>query len=47
MLMEGDGCERDLAEAKDWLRRSVAGGYAHARELLAHLESLAEGGPAA
>lgn len=30
MLAEGEGCERDLAAAREWLRRSVAGGYEHA-----------------
>jgi TPR repeat protein len=40
MLAEGEGCERDLAAAREWLRRSVAGGYEYAAGLVAHLDAL-------
>jgi len=40
MLAEGEGCERDLPAAREWLRRSVAGGYEYAEGLLAHLDAL-------
>ncbi len=40
MLAEGEGCERNLPAARDWLRRAIAGGYEHAGGLLAHLDSL-------
>jgi TPR repeat protein len=40
MLAEGEGCERDLAAAREWLRRSVAGGYEYAEGLVAHLDAL-------
>lgn len=40
MLAEGEGCERDLATARDWLRRAIAGGYEYADGLLAHVDSL-------
>ena len=40
MLLEGEGCERDLPLAREWLRRSVAGGYEYAEVLLAHLDPL-------
>jgi len=40
MLSEGEGCERDIVAAKEWLRWSLARGYTYARELLTHLESL-------
>lgn len=40
MLAEGEGCERNLAEAKEWLRRAIAGGYEYAEGLQAHLDSL-------
>jgi len=43
MLAEGEGCERDLPAAKEWLRRAVAGGYEYAEGLLAHLDSLETG----
>jgi uncharacterized protein len=40
MLAEGEGCDRDLPAAREWLRRAVAGGYEYAEGLLAHLDSL-------
>lgn len=40
MLAEGEGCERDLIAALEWLRRAIAGGYEYGEEYLAHLESL-------
>lgn len=40
MLAEGEGCERDLAAAREWLRRAIAGGYEYADGVLAHLDSL-------
>jgi len=40
MLAEGGGCERDLAAAREGLRRSVAGGYQYAEGLGAHLDAL-------
>ena len=40
MLAEGEGCDRDLPAAREWLRRAVAGGYEYAAGLLAHLDSL-------
>jgi len=40
MLAEGEGCERDLAAAREWLRRAVAGGCEYAEGLQAHLNSL-------
>jgi uncharacterized protein len=40
MLMEGEGCERDLHSAREWLTRAIAGGYEYAEVLLAHLNSL-------
>ena len=40
MLAEGEGCERDLAAAKEWLRRAVAGGCDYADGLIAHFEAL-------
>lgn len=39
MLAEGEGCDRDLPAAREWLSRAVAGGYEHAERLLAHLDS--------
>jgi TPR repeat protein len=40
MLSEGEGCERDIPAAREWLRRAVPGGYEYAEGLLAHLDSL-------
>jgi TPR repeat protein len=40
MLAEGEGCDRDLPAAREWLRRAIAGGYEYAHGLLAHLDSL-------
>lgn len=40
MLAEGEGCERDLTAAREWLRRAVAGGYQYAEGLVAHLDAL-------
>lgn len=40
MLAEGEGCDRDLAAAREWLKRAIAGGYEYADALLAHLDSL-------
>ena len=40
MLWQGEGCEPDLAAAKQWLRKAVAGGYDYAKGLLDDLESL-------
>ena len=40
MLAEGEGCERDLAAAKEWLERAVVGGYKYAEGLIAHMDSL-------
>jgi len=40
MLAEGEGCDRDLPAAREWLRRAIAGGYEYADGLLAHLDSL-------
>lgn len=40
MLSEGEGCERDIPAAREWLRRAMAGGYEYAEGLLAHLDSL-------
>ena len=42
MLMNGEGCERDLVAAKTWLKRAMAGGYKYqyAAELLAQMDSL-------
>ena len=42
MLAEGEGCDRDLRAAREWLKRAVAGGYDYAEGLLAHLDSLQE-----
>jgi uncharacterized protein len=39
MLMNGEGCERDVVAAKEWFRRSIAAGHPYAQELLTHLES--------
>ncbi len=39
MLGEGEGSERDVVAAKEWLRPSLAGGHPSAQELLTHLES--------
>lgn len=39
MLLEGEGCERDASAAKEWLNRSIAGGYEYAKELLAIAKS--------
>ena len=38
MLMEGEGCDRDPVAARDWLNRSLAGGYTYAREPLADVD---------
>jgi TPR repeat protein len=38
MLMEGEGCDRNLVAAREWLNRSLAGGYTYAQELLADLD---------
>ena len=38
MLAEGEGCDRDLAAARAWLDRAIAGGYEHADGLLCYLE---------
>ena len=40
MLAEGEGCERDLPAAREWLRRAVAGGYEYAEGHTAHLDLL-------
>ena len=40
MLVEGEGCDRDLLAAREWLRRASGGGYEYADGLLAHLDSL-------
>ena len=40
MLAEGEGCDRDLQAATEWLRRAVAGGYEYAQGLIARLDSL-------
>ena len=40
MLAEGEGCDRDLRAAREWVKRAVAGGYEYAEGLLAHLDSL-------
>ena len=40
MLAEGEGCERDLPAAREWLTRALAGGYEYAQELLTYLDSL-------
>jgi TPR repeat protein len=40
MLWQGEGCEPDLAAAKQWLTKAVAGGYDYAKGLLDDLESL-------
>lgn len=45
MLSEGEGCDRDVPAAKEWLRRAVAGGCEHAEGLLAHLDSLNDDRP--
>jgi TPR repeat protein len=39
MLAEGEGCDRDVPAAREWLRRAVAGGYDYAKELLDVLEA--------
>ena len=39
MLYHGEGCTRDLEAAKEWLRRSLAGGYEYASVLLEIVES--------
>jgi TPR repeat protein len=42
MLMNGEGCERDLVAARTWLKRAIAGGYKdpYAAELLTQLDSV-------
>jgi len=40
MLAEGEGCERDLAAAREWLRRAIAGGCDYAEGLQGHIDSL-------
>ena len=40
MLAEGEGCERDLAAAREWLRRAITGGCDYAEGLQGHLDSL-------
>jgi uncharacterized protein len=40
MIAEGEGCDRDLPAAKEWLRRAIAGGCEYGDRLLAHLDSL-------
>lgn len=39
MLAEGEGCDRDVPAAREWLRRAVAGGYDYAKGLLDDLEA--------
>jgi len=38
MFLHGEGCEPDVAAAREWLTRSLAGGYVYAAELLAILD---------
>jgi uncharacterized protein len=38
MFLHGEGCEPDVAAAREWLMRSLAGGYAYAAKLLAILD---------
>ena len=40
MLAEGEGCERNLAAAREWLKRAEAGGHGYGDKFRDYLDSL-------